>query len=431
MTERSSANLPVSVTNMAAQECIALADMIQLELGRKCTDVMDQLVNNDFEGDFFRIGDTVQVVSINPNSIKVVQGDKNDIRPTLDALEFGTNYMTIDKQQLYGFQIKDLERIEDRWNHESAAHALAARKMREATCLDVLNLIANNKNIRCLGTIANPINLATVGGGDVGNGVFKLVNRMKAELKKVGAIDQGGQYTFGANKTVQLRGTASLFVPTSIYTELLSSQYVRHDDVTEDVIRNGKYEKIGGFLLNEAPELEDDNVSDIHVDFVDGQSFGLIIMGTKNLVTRAGKVLPPEKLRDQVHFADNYYGREIYGEMVACPEAAIIAIVTIPNDGIGAAAKRADATYDKYDTAQLFTSYAQELPTEANDAEDRFPANEGYAAQDLSAYAKTADLGDLATKDLADIEATSTFTYNADTPADSTVTTTLDEVEGE
>lgn len=392
MTERSAANLPVSVTNMANQECIALADMIQLELGRKCTDVMDQLVNDDFQGDFFRLGDTVQVVSIDPNSIKVVEGDKNDLRPTLDKLAFGMNLMTIDKKREFAFQIKDLERIEDKWNHESAAHAIAARKMREANCLSVLNLIANNKNIRCLGTIASPINLATVGGGDVGHGVFKLVNRMKAELKKIGAIDQGGQYTFGANKTVQLRGTASLFVPTSIYTELLSSQYVRHDDVTEDVIREGKYEKIGSFLLNEAPELEDDGVSDVHVDFVEGQSYGLIIMGTKNLVTRAGKVLPPEKMRDYVHYADNYYGREIYGQMVACPEAAIIAIVAIPNDGLGTAAKRADEIYDKYDTTQLFTTYTQELPTEANDAEDRFPANEGYAAQDLSTYAKTADV---------------------------------------
>lgn len=395
MTERSAANLPVSVTNMAAQECIALADMIQLELGRKCTDVMDQLVNDDFQGDFFRIGDTVQVVSIDPNSIKVVEGDKNDLRPTLDKLAFGMNLMTIDKKREFAFQIKDLERIEDKWNHESAAHAIAARKMREANCLSVLNLIANNKNIRCLGTIDNPINLAAIGGNEgVGNGVFKLVNRMKAELKKVGAIDQGGQYTFGANKTVQLRGTASLFVPTSIYTELLSSQYLRHDDVTEDVIREGKYEKIGGFLLNEAPELEDDGVSDIHVDFVDGKTFGLIIMGTKNLVTRAGKVLPPEKMRDYVHFADNYYGREIYGQMVACPEAAIIAIVAIPNDGLGTAAKRTDATYDKYDTTQLFTSYAQELPTEANDAQDRFPANEGYGPQDLSTLATKAELAD-------------------------------------
>lgn len=376
---------------MAAQECIALADMMQLELGRKTTDVLDQLTNTDFQGDFFRIGDTVQVVGVNPNSIKVVEGDKDDLRPTLNKLAFTMNTMTIDKERKFGFQIKDLERIEDKWNHESAAHALAARKMREADARGVLELIATNDKIRVIG-LNNPINLATVGGGSVATGMFKLVNRMKSELKKVGALDQAVQYTFGTNKTVPLRGTASLFLAPTLYRELLNSQVTRVDDVMEDVIQNGKYEKYLGFLLNEAPELDPTEptalaaLAAIQPAAPSTTKVGLVIMGTKNAVTRANKVLPPEKMRDYVHFADNYYGREIFGQMVACADAVIVARVILPDDGltpeIAAGA----------DDAVLFTNFGIENPVEANDAEDRFYPNEGYQAQDLTSYAKKTDV---------------------------------------
>ena len=375
--------IPQNVTKatypeIAAQECIALADMMQLELGRKTTDVLDQLTNTDFQGDFFRIGDTVQVVGVNPNSIKVVEGDKDDLRPTLNRLAFTMNTMTIDKERKFGFQIKDLERIEDKWNHESAAHALAARKMREADARGVLELIATNDKIRVIG-LNNPINLATVGGGSVATGMFKLVNRMKSELKKVGALDQAGQYTFGANKTVPLRGTASLFLAPTLYRELLNSQVTRVDDVMEDVIQNGKYEKYLGFLLNEAPELDPTEptalaaLAAIQPAAPSTAKVGLVIMGTKNAVTRANKVLPPEKMRDYVHFADNYYGREIYGQMVACADAVIVARVILPDDGL-----TPEVAADAND-AVLFHNFGIENPVEANDAEGRFNPNEGYA----------------------------------------------------
>ena len=418
--------IPQNVTKatypeIAAQECIALADMMQLELGRKTTDVLDQLTNTDFQGDFFRIGDTVQVVGVNPNSIKVVEGDKDDLRPTLNRLAFTMNTMTIDKERKFGFQIKDLERIEDKWNHESAAHALAARKMREADARGVLELIATNDNIRVIG-LTTPINLVTVGGGAgvpdaVARGMFKLVNRMKSELKKVGALDQAGQYTFGANKTVPLRGTASLFLAPTLYRELLNSQVTRVDDVMEDVIQNGKYEKYLGFLLNEAPEL--DPTEPTHLDALNGKTYGLVIMGTKNAVTRATKVLPPEKMRDYVHFADNYYGREIYGQMVACADAVIIARVVLPDDGLTPEAQVGA------DDPILFHNFGIENPVEANNAEDRFNPNEGYANAEGVTIAQVQGLqtalnGKATATHIHDV--TSTFTYDAEAPADSTVT---------
>lgn len=353
-------------TTAAQQEAIALADMMQLELGQKDADVIDQLTNNDFEGDFFTIGDTVKVVSINPNSIKVVEGDKNDIRPTLDRLAFGQATMVIDKKREFAFQIKDLDRIEDKWNHESAAHALAARKMRQANCLDVLNLITTAGNVAAIGSLAAPIDI-TVGTGagqcanemESGNKLYRLILAMKEYLNTTGAVN-GEEYKYGANKTVALRGTASLFAAPGIHAKLLAAQYVRVDDVSEDVIRNGKYEKIAGLLFNSTPML--DANYDVHVAALDDSGtpqtgVGILVLGTKNTVTRAGKVLPPEKMRDYVHFADNYYGREIYGRMIACPEACVIAFVKFGSE----------FTITDFTNTGLFTQYAKENPVRAND----------------------------------------------------------------
>lgn len=386
--------------DFAQQEAIALASKMQLELEVKSTDVLDQLVNKDFEGDFFNIGDTVKVVSIDPNSIKVFDGDKNDMRPKLDHLAFGQNTMTIDRIKGTAFQIKDLDRLEDRWNHESAAHALAARQLRRFACLDVLNLITDitmtgttitGTKVGLIGTFANPavdLSDASLTPEQKGNSIYRLLNAMKQYLNTTGAVN-GEAYSYGTNPTVEYRGTASLFVPPSVHTALLNAQYVRYDDVTEDVIKNGKYEKIAGLLLNSTPELDGTYATHVKaLDIPTEGDFGIIILGTKNTVTRAGKVLPPEKMRDYTKFADNYYAREIYGRMIACPEACVMAIIKLGTEFTVATDIVADG---------LFKQYAKQDPArqQIDNIADNYPqlANNGYAnAIEAGGYATAEDL---------------------------------------
>lgn len=333
--ERPNGYTKPSTTGIAPQENIVLADMLNLQLGQIQCDVTDQLVNNDYEGDFFKEGDTVKVVAIDPNSIKVVVGAKDVVKPALDGLEFKSATLTIDKSIKYGFKINDLQRFEDAWNHEAASGAIAGRKMREAHNLEALELILKNKDIARFGSIASPIDLAS-GGADPAQTLFSLVNAMKSHLKANGALDSNAQYEYGSNKTTPIRATAGLFVAPEIYTALLNSQYRRVDDVTEDVIRAGKYEKFAGFILNECYELSMDSNIHVNIDVSDAPAntkIGFIVMGTKNTVTRAAKVLPPEKQRSISEFADLYYGWEIYGQMVAVPESCVVAIVKLPSHG--------------------------------------------------------------------------------------------------
>ena len=54
-----------------------------------------------------------------------------------------------------------------------------------------------------------------------------------------------------------------------------------------------------------------------------------LFAGTANTVTRAGKVLPPDKIRSMTRFADEYHGLEIYGEKVFSPESAVVAFIKL------------------------------------------------------------------------------------------------------
>ena len=64
---------------------------------------------------------------------------------------------------------------------------------------------------------------------------------------------------------------------------------------------------------------------------VDGLAAGthVIIAGTKNAITRAGKVLPPTSFKSHTRFATEYHGCELYGQKVFEPDALAVAYITL------------------------------------------------------------------------------------------------------
>lgn len=446
----------------APQEERVLTDLLAVQLGQVSCDVQDQLVNNDYENKFFEWGDTVKVVAIDPNSVRVeARNFKSNLRPMLNDLEFSMNTMVIDKQLAYGFKIGDLEKIETHWNLESANIALAARKMRETRNLKTIDTILSNPDIPALG-VTSPVNIFTNASTDPqapAKELFRIVNIIAMQLARAGATDRNGEYEYGSNKTNTLRTAAGLFLGPELKLALLNSQYTRVDDVTEGVIREGKYEKFGGFILNQANELS--TTSPICSEVLKAKRDALrtagtiqatdelaaIIVGTKNLVTRASKVMPVEKMRSEVERATKYDCLEIYGEMVAVPQAGVIVFCVIPG-GQTLTFEQNNYGSDANASKSLLRQYRESMPyvnvpaansdtvtgapfgSLGRDAvEGGFVANTGYTQYggpaDMSAYATTAQLtsglaGKASSTHVHDV--TSTFTYDADTPADSTVT---------
>lgn len=299
---------------------IALASKMQLVLRQPQADVTTFLTNEDFQGDFFDIGDTVKIVRPDPNSVTVTVGDKNCDRPELQELDFEAGVLRIDKAMKYGFQICDIQDAEGRWNYESGAHDLAAQSMRIKHNIGTLDLIVNNKNVLRLGTPTAPITV------DPDTLYTKVLVPSYVALRANGAISADGRYTFGSNSEVQHRTRAAIFMPQEGTQLMLTSKWVtdRPTPDADDVLRTAGYKEVLGMSIEFEPALSQTAQEHITVDGI-GDGVFAIVIGTNNTVTRAGKVLEPEVMRDKDKFADNYYGLEIYGEKVASPNSVVVA----------------------------------------------------------------------------------------------------------
>lgn len=115
---------------------------------------------------------------------------------------------------------------------------------------------------------------------------------------------------------------------------MLTSKWVtdRPTADADDVLRTAGYKEVLGMSIEFEPALS--TTADEHVRVYNAAGTALedmpdgvfaIVIGTNNAVTRAGKVLEPEVMRDTEKYADNYYGLEIFGEKVASPNSVVVA----------------------------------------------------------------------------------------------------------
>lgn len=299
---------------------IALANKMQLILRQPTSDMTTFLTNEDYQGDFFKIGDVVKIAKPDPNSVNVVAGGKDCNRPQLRELAFDSVTMTIDKSMKYAFQICDTIEAEGKWNYESGALDLAAQNMRIKHNLETANLVVNSAEIPRIGTPSNPI----VVTGDTF--YSKVLVGAYASLRAKGAITADGRYTFGSNPEEPKRTRAAIFMPEEGLGLMLTSKWItdRPTADADDVLRTAGYKEVLGMSIEFEPSLSQNAADHITVENLAEGAFAVVI-GTNNTVTRAGKVLKPDVLRSHEKYADNYFGLEIYGEKIASPNSCVVA----------------------------------------------------------------------------------------------------------
>lgn len=348
---------------------VALATKMQLILDQPMTDVATGLVNRDFEGDFFKIGDTVAIVKPDISSLNIQFGSINGetgtagrggqagydgasgyeskdarLRPT--SVSFKKRTMTIDKFTKYAFVISDLTEAEGKWNYESGNLDAVAQEIRKGHNLETLVTVldaaaapqaADRVPHIGTGTAAQPEQLV-LSGRKLGDAIYEdVIVPMYAQLYNAGAITADGQVTYGSNSQQGKVTNACLYVPTQVYTELLISHYLqdRATVAADEKVASGKVKTIMGLDIMIEPSLDAtaersvkgndriQGVADLAEDAL------CIVAGTRNLVTRAGKVLPPDKFRSHKYFADEYHGMEIYHEEVIEPKAGVVAFIKL------------------------------------------------------------------------------------------------------
>ena len=342
---------------------VALATKMQLILDQPMADVDSGLTNRDFEGDFFKIGDSVALVKPDASSLAIEFGTINTPaapgKPLIDSsaaaiaantynnkdarlipgnVAFEKTVMTINKYAKYAFYISDFTEAEGKWNYESGNLDLAAQEMRKKHNLETVQMVVDAGEagtVETLGsTAAAPIYVAD--GDDL---YEKVIVKIFAKLYDKGAITADGQITYGSNAQQGKATHGQIFLPTDLYTELLVSKYLqdRSTVAADEKVETGKVKTVMGLDVAIEPSLNPD--ADRHITIANASAVDdvlCIVAGTRNLITKAGKVLPPDKFRSHKFFADEYHGVEIYGKEIVEPKAGVCVFVkvgTAPTEG--------------------------------------------------------------------------------------------------
>lgn len=306
---------------------VQLATRMQLILDQPMSDITTKLVNHDFEGEFFKIGDTVSIVKPDVNAVTVSVGiAKTDNRLNATDLDFSKTTLQIDKSAKYAFLVSDITKAEGKWNYESGGLDAAAQEIRKAHNLEICNMIVNDVNVPKIGTPAVPI---TIQNAD--DLYEKVLVPMYLKLYEAGAITADGQVTFGANPQEAKATTAGLFVPADAFGLLLQSKYLtdRATTAADDKVATANIKQVLGMDIAIEPALKQTAARHITIQNAKDNGVMAIVAGTRNCVTKAGKVLPPDRFKSHTRFAEEFHGLEIYGQKVFEPEAAVVAYIEI------------------------------------------------------------------------------------------------------
>lgn len=338
---------------------VQLAAKMQLILEQPMSDITTKLTNTDFEGEFFKIGDTVSIVKPNLESVKVEVNDlldsdaaiagmyydegtsahklvgttENDIadrRLEASDLKFSKTVLQINKTMKYAFIISDITKAEGKWDYESGNLDLAAHEMRKKHNLKTTDLIISDADVQHIeaagaaSSVANPLTLSSVD-----ELYTKVIVPMYTKLYNVGAITADGQVTYGSNAQQSKSTSAGIFLPAECFGMLLQSKYLtdRSTTAADDKVATANIKQILGMDIAIEPSLSP--ASEFHCDTLTDDTVYAIVAGTRNCVTRASKVLAPDKFRSHERFATEYHGMELFGEKVFEPQSAVVAFVKI------------------------------------------------------------------------------------------------------
>lgn len=339
-----------AVGNAGAQQMeVAYAAKMAVILNQPMGDMTTKLVNEDFAGDFFKIGDSVSITKPDVNSVKYEFGEINtgkilagntatvgtngaakDARIKGTYAAFTKNILTIDKYAKYAFAVSRLTKAEERWNEASGNLALEAHNLRTGHNLLTANMIVNDTTVQRIGTPAAPIELANA------DELFtKVIIPAKTKLRVSGAIASDGHITYGSNPQQGVNDRATVFVPDNAYNLLLTSSYfttARGTDLADKRVEGKSIDRVLGMDLEIEACLDPTNTDLEHKVTITGAAEGVmaVVIGTKNLVTRASKVLPPDTFVSHDRYADEYHGLEIFGEKLVEPKAGVVAFIKLP-----------------------------------------------------------------------------------------------------
>lgn len=324
---------------------VAMATKMQLVLDQPMSDISTKLVNQNYAGEFFKIGDTVSIVKPSLESVNVELGSldfqaqlrdgstetrSDDRRIAVNDVRFDKTTMSIDRFAKYAFIISDITNAEGKWNYESGNLDIAAQRIRKAHNLEVCQMITDGLATGAVTRLNGGAAIQIQNGDELYEDVLL---EMHTELYDAGAITADGQITYGSNAQEGKSTSGAIFLPKHLYNEFLKSKYFtdRSTTAADTKVETGNIAKVLGLEVHIEPALAPVAQADgKHVVIAQvGANQYVIVAGTSNAVTKAGKVLPPDSFRSQTRFGTEFHGLEIYGMKIAEPKAVVVALVEL------------------------------------------------------------------------------------------------------
>lgn len=312
---------------------VKLAAKLQSKLEQPRSSIGYGLTNNFYEGDFFQLGDTVKLVIADDNTVNVEFeiGTKDDTRAAEAQADYTSTTMQIDSTAKYNIYVSDINKTEGKWDYASQGIAKAAHEINIQHDLDIAKLACTSApTVTGGGTAAAPI---YVTADDI---YQKVLVPIFLQLHDSGAMVDGSMAPVGDNPVEQQETQVTVYMPSEIFGLILQSKYVteRSTVSADNVVKTGVYKECLGMRLEMEPALNQNSERHVDLTSLTPKTGALpIVAGTKNFITQASKVLPPDEFKNQSKHGTNYSGIELFGRKVSMSNAACVfwATVTAPS----------------------------------------------------------------------------------------------------
>ena len=312
---------------------VKLAAKLQFMLEQPRSSIGYGLTNNYYEGEFFQIGDTVKMVTANDNTVNVEFdiGTKTDTRAAEAQCNFTSDLLTVDSAAKYNIYVSDINKAEGKWDYPSLGIAKAANEIRRKHDLDIAKQAANYAPL-----VDSTITAASPKAVTADTIYSDVLVPIFLKLHDAGASVPGAEEPVGDNPQVAHDTQVSVYMPSSIFGLILQSKYVtdRSTVSADGVVKTGVYKECLGMRLEMEPALDQNAEEHIDIATLTPKAGALpIIAGTKNFITQASKVLPPDEFVNPSKHGKNYSGLEIFGRKIVQKKAACVFWATLEAPG--------------------------------------------------------------------------------------------------
>lgn len=284
----------------------------QIQKAFRNTSVVDEVTNNDYYGEIANFGDSVEII-MEPD-VAITNYARGET-PTSTPLTDTVMSLTVDKANMFQFEVEDIEHKHSHVNWQSMATNRAAYNLKNEYDREVLEYMTTVAGVTdTLGTNDAAANLLTIAlSGSPDFTPLGLMNRVKRLFDEANVPDD-----------------QRWFVASPKFWELMedeNNKLIEADTMgepnTQSIVRNGRVTRgqIRGFDCFKSNNLKTGTVG--------GTDYVAILAGHKSAVATAQQIAQTESFRSPFRFADVVRGLHLYGRGVIRSEALAVSWMAV------------------------------------------------------------------------------------------------------